>query len=163
TCPINKVVDYDGAILTRIGSWLGVHARWLKPVMVPFATWIDDYLGNGMRNPVKKWGYDHETIDGVAVDPPKGTSQRDIDPGRTFDAATQKMAYYHASMMPPPDQQDAFVPDRKAAMAGAATMETPDQARARKAAGGKMPDHYVAAPPLGESKTTDKATRSPYK
>lgn len=163
TCPINKVVDSDGAILTRIGSWLGVHARWLKPVMVPFATWIDDFLGNGMRNPVKKWWYDHETIDGIAVDPPKGTSQRDIDPTRKFDAEKQKMAYYHASMMPPPDQQEAFVPDRKTAMASSAFMETPEAAQTRAAKGGKTPEHYIAAPPVGQKKTADSETRSPYK
>ncbi len=31
TCPINKVVDADGAVLTRAASWLGVNAMWLKP------------------------------------------------------------------------------------------------------------------------------------
>ena len=94
TCPINKVVDADGALLTRMASWLGVNAMFLKPVMVPIATWMDDWLENGKRNPVKKWWFDHEMIDGVAVDPPKGTNERDIDPSRVVDPAKQKMAYY---------------------------------------------------------------------
>ena len=162
TCPINKVVDADGAILARVGSWFGVHARWLKPVMVPFATWIDDYLGNGKRNPLKKWWYDHETIDGVAVDPPKGTSQRDIDPSRVVDPAKQKMAYYHADMMPAPDEQGPVVVDRKAAMAAVAKLETPKQAKKRQAAGGKFADHYIPVPPLGNSVAEDAIVGSPY-
>jgi len=162
TCPINKVVDADGAILARIGSWLGVHAKWLKPVMVPFATWIDDYLENGKRNPAKKWWYDHETVDGIAVDPPKGTNQRDIDPSREVDPAKQRMAYYHADMMPPPDEQGPVVPDRKAAMAAAEFLETPEAARVRKAAGGKRPDHYVATAPAGGKADADAVVGSPY-
>ena len=38
TCPLNKVVDADGALMTRMASWLGVNAMWLKPLMVPIAT-----------------------------------------------------------------------------------------------------------------------------
>lgn len=162
TCPINKVVDADGAILTRMASWLGVNAMWLKPYMVPIATRMDDWLGNGKRNPVKKWWFNHEMIDGVAVDPPKGTSERDIDPNRKFDAAKQKMAYYHASDMPPPDQLDAVVVDRKAAMAAAAVIETPAEARKRVAGQGTKPAHYVPTPPLG-LEIDKEAAKGPYK
>ena len=69
TCPINKVVDADGAVLTRVASWLGVNAMFLKPLMVPFATWFDDWVGNGRRNLAKKWWLDHEIVGGVVVDP----------------------------------------------------------------------------------------------
>ena len=68
TCPLNKVVDADGPMLTRTASWLGINAMWLKPLMVPFAAWFDDWIGNGTRNPVKKWRFDHEVVDGVTVD-----------------------------------------------------------------------------------------------
>ncbi len=50
TCPINKVVDTDGALVARMASWLGIHAMWLKPLLVPIATRVDDWLGNGKRN-----------------------------------------------------------------------------------------------------------------
>ena len=130
TCPINKVVDADGAILTRIASWLGVNAMFLKPMMVPIATWIDDALGNGRRNLVKKWWFDHEMVDGVCVEP-KATNERDLDPDRVVDAqkAMAKMAYYHASDMPPPDEQGPVVVNRKQALAAASLLETPDEAR----------------------------------
>jgi ferredoxin len=51
TCPINKVVDAEGALLTRAASWMGVNAMWAKPVMVPVAAWFDDAIGNGKRSP----------------------------------------------------------------------------------------------------------------
>ncbi len=165
TCPINKVVDADGAILTRIASWLGVNAMALKPLMVPIATWMDDWLENGKRNPVKKWWFDHEMIDGVAVDPPKGTNERDIDPSRVVDPAKQKMAYYHADMMPPPNQDAAVIVNRKEAMKAGELLETPDQARARIAAGGPTPDHYRPTPPMDGKREGEAApaVANPYR
>ena len=63
TCPLNKVVDADGPLVTRVASWLGINAMFLKPLMVPVAAWLDDALGNGKRNPVKKWWFDHEVVE----------------------------------------------------------------------------------------------------
>jgi reductive dehalogenase len=162
TCPINKVVDADGALLTRAASWLGVNAMWLKPLMVPIATFMDDWLGNGRRNQAKKWWLDHELVDGIAVEP-RGTNQRDIDPSRKVDPATQKMAYYHASMMPPPDHGAPVPVDRKAAMAAAAVLETPDQARRRVAAGRAVPAHYRPTPPAGGPAAAPVAVGNPYR
>jgi ferredoxin len=164
TCPINKVVDADGAWLTRAASWVGVNVPWAKPLTVPFAAWFDDWIGNGRRNPAKKWWFDHELVDGVAVEP-RGTNQRDLDLGRKMDAAAQKMAYYHASMMPPPDEQGPVPVDRKAAMAAGALLETPEDARRRVAAGGAVPVHYVATPSRNASATgpRDAPEAGPYK
>ena len=161
TCPINKVVDADGALLTRAASWLGINAMWLKPLTVPIATWMDDWLGNGRRNPAKKWWLDHELVGGIAVEP-KGTNRRDIDPARRVDAATQKMAYYHANTMPPPDDPTLHPVDRKAALAAAALLETPAEAVARQKAGGPPPPHYRPTPPSGSAASAAKVA-SPYK
>jgi len=113
---------------------------------VPFAAWFDDWIGNGRRNPAKKWWFDHELVDGVAV-APWGTNQRDLDLERKMDAGAQKMAYYHASMMPPPDEQGPVPVDRKAALAAGALLETPEAAKARKSSGGAAPLHYLPTPP----------------
>jgi len=160
TCPLNKVIDLDGALLTRAASWMGVNAMFLKPLMVPVAAWLDDKLGNGMRNPVKKWWFDHEIIDGVATDA-KATNQRDIEPDRKVDIEGQKIAYYHASMMPPPDQPEPFPVDRKTALKAKELLETPAVARARVAAAGPTPDHYKPTPPIGEGEIRER-TISPY-
>jgi ferredoxin len=157
TCPLNKVVDADGTLLTRVASWCGVNAMWLKPLLVPVATWLDDKIGNGRRNPAKKWWFDHEIVGGVAVTPPKGTNQRDIEPGRRLDPAKHKVAYYHANMMPAPDEAKPVPIDRKAALAAAEAVETPEQARARKAHGGPMPAHYAPTPPSGRASGEDAA------
>ncbi len=148
TCPLNKVVDMDGGLLPRMASWLGVNAMFLKPALVPVATWLDDRLGNGRRNLVKKWWFDHEIVDGVTV-AAKGANEREIDPDKKVDAARQKIAYYHADAMPPPDRQAPDPVDRKAALAAAALVETPAEARERLAAGGAAPAHYVPTPAVG--------------
>ena len=163
TCPINKVVDADGGWLTRAAHWLGIHAQWLKPLLVPVATWLDDRVGNGRRNPAKKWWFDHEFVDGVAVSP-KSTNQRDIDLHKNVDPAHKTIAYYHASMMPPPDQPGPVEVDRKAALAAAALIETPEQARRRAAAGGPVPRHYIPTPAVGVTEKSGAGTvAGPYR
>jgi ferredoxin len=161
TCPLNKIVDADGALLTRFASWLGINAMALKPLLVPIATWLDDRLGNGRRNPAKKWWFDHEIVDGTAV-APKSTNQRDIDPGRRVDAAKHRVAYYPASMMPPPDAAGAVPVDRKAALAAAERVETVAAALARRAAGGPAPLEYAATPASGEQRPGTVRARGPY-
>ena len=163
TCPINKVISADGGWLTRAASWLGINARWLKPLLVPLATWLDDRLAIGTRNPVKKWWFDHEWIGDRAV-LPKAANQRDIDPQRKINPANKAIAYYHANMMPPPDEPARFEVERKAALAAAALIETPEAARRRVAAGGRAPLHYIPTPPVGEStKPPEIAAAGPYK
>jgi len=154
TCPLNKVVDADGALGTRAASWLGLNAMWLKPLLVPVARRLDDWLGHGRRNPAKKWWFDHEMVGGVAIEA-KATNQRDIEPGRKIDAATQKIAFYPASLMPPPNASGPHPVDRKAALAMKHALETPAEALRRTSAGGPPPDHYRPTPP------NDAATAAP--
>ncbi|MCP5366688.1 MAG: Fe-S protein [Hyphomicrobiales bacterium] len=149
TCPLNKVVTADGPQVTRLASWMGIHARWAKPLMVPVARWLDDRLGHGRRNPAKKWWLDLEVVDGVCVEP-RATNRRDIDPDKTWDAAAQRIAFYNADAMPPPDHAGPWPVDRKAALAAAALLETPAEARARRTRGGPPPGHYRPRPPAGD-------------
>jgi ferredoxin len=158
TCPLNKVVTWDGPIATQAASWLGINARWLKPYLVPIAVKLDDWLGHGIRNPAKKWWLDLEIVDGACVEPRKGVNERDLDLGRHIDASTQKIAYYNANVMPPPNSHGIPVfPNRKEAIAAAALLETPDEARARVKAGGATPAHYIPTPPLDESEIEARA------
>ncbi len=146
TCPLNKVTTADGPLMTRVASWCGVNARWLKPILVPIAVKLDDWVGNGKRNPTKKWWLDLEVVDGVCVEP-KGVNRRDIDVTRNIDPAKQKMAVYPANVMPIPNDNRPQTVDRKAALAQWDKMETPAQARARHARGEPAPDHYTPTPP----------------
>lgn len=163
TCPINKVVDADGAWLTRAASWVGVNCKWAKPLTTPIATFLDDFLGHGKRNLVKKWWFDHEMVDGVAVDPPQGTNQRDIDPSRQVNATQQKMAYYNADMMPPPNEQSAVKINRKEGMLAKEKLETPAQARKRKANGNPAPSHYSPTPTTEDKDEEKHFVANPYR
>jgi len=150
TCPLNKVVTWQGPIMTRIASWFGVNQRWAKPILVPIAVWLDDFLRNGVRNPVKKWWLDLEIIDGASVIPPKGVNQRDLNLDHKIDPAAQKMAYYPANVMPAGNKMTPEPVDRKAGMKAREILETPAQARARVKSGKPKPAHYTATPPLAE-------------
>ena len=148
TCPLNKVVTWEGPLMTRIASWFGVNVRFMKPILVPIAVWADDWLGNGIRNPLKKWWLDLEIVDGHAIEPRKGVNQRDLNLDHKIDPAEQKMAYYNASDMPPPNSGETIQLDRKAGLKAKELLETPAEASARVAAGGAMPDHYKPTPLL---------------
>jgi ferredoxin len=154
TCPLNKVVTSDGPILQRLASWCGIHLSLLKPLLVPVAVWLDDYMGNGRRNPVKKWWFDLEVIDGSCVIPVKGVNQRELNVAHSIDPGKQKMAYYPANVMPVPNDLRPQPVDRKTAMATAKNLETPAAARKRAASDNAVPEQYLATPenphgPLG--------------
>lgn len=162
TCPLNKVVTADGPVMERLASWCGIHAAFLKPMLVPIAVRLDDWLGKGKRNPVKKWWFDLEVIDGVCVEPVKGVSQRDLNLDHKIDPAKQKMAYYQAHMMPVPNDLRPQPADRKAAMAEAEELETPVQAALRRARGEAVPPNYVPTPPDPNGPIADASMLTAY-
>ena len=143
-CPLNKNTTLDGGLAIQLGSWLGINARWLKPVIVPIAVWLDDRLGNGSANAAKKWWLDLEVVDGVSVAPKSGVNFKGINVKVDIAAAKRKerIAYYPASALPPPGDKQPFPADRKKAVAHAAQLETVEQALARRAGGKPAPAQY---------------------
>ena len=94
----------------------------------------DDAEGNGIRNPVKRWWFDLEVVDGVAVLPPSGTNERDLNLGREDKlAAGQKLAMFPPALQPPAGSSMADVHpiDRVAGQALYREAESPEAARAR--------------------------------
>ncbi|HIF58106.1 MAG TPA: hypothetical protein EYQ26_01240 [Rhodospirillales bacterium] len=61
----------------------------------------------------------------------------------------QKMAYYHANMMPPPNQPEPVTVNRKEALAAGALLETPNEIIARLDEGGETPAHYRPTKSIG--------------
>jgi hypothetical protein len=93
---------------------------------------LDDLVGNGSINPVKKWWWDLEWTDGRAVEPVRGTNARhlDLDGGRV--AAKQKIALYPPDLLPPGDAIGVPVKlVRAEALQRGAEAESPMAARAR--------------------------------
>lgn len=126
TCAYNT----EGLLAHRLFLRMAIH--------LPFARkWIidlDDRLGNGARNPVKKWWWDLEVVDGATVKA-GAVNRRDLDFGALKRARTQAIAFYPPAVSPPPGAAEPHEPDRRAAMKAAQDAETPAQARSRLAAG----------------------------
>ena len=78
--------------------------------------WLDDWLGHGIRNPLKKWWLDLEIVDGNAIHPRKGVNERDLNLKHKIDPKNQKIAYYHASAMPPPNAKIPILINRDKAL-----------------------------------------------
>ncbi len=148
TCPYN----HEGLLVHRAFLWAAIH--------LPFTrSWIadlDDKVRNGAINPVKKWWHDIEWLPEGVTAKPKGVNARGLDIEKGLGLRdTQKIAYYHANMMPPPDRLDPMKVDRKAAVAAADLLETPEGARARRRRGEAAPEHYRPASPAPESSAAE--------
>ena len=149
-CPLSKDTTLDGPLLHQIGSWLGINAMWLKPLLIPIAIWLDDKLGNG--NPVdkKKWWLDLEVIGkrSFKYDPDnyvlaaKATNRPRIQPKKKK-LKKDSIAYFPASTLPPPNILEPFPTNRKLGLEIAKRAETVKVALERRKLGGKMPNEYI--------------------
>lgn len=120
-CPWNKV-DFP---LHNAARWAAINLPWARRLLAR----LDDLLGFGNRNPIKKWWFDHDNSDGKIVEP-DATNRRDIRPSKKR-PSRHDVAYYRVEDLPPGDHAEAFPFDRKAAIANAGSLETPAEARVR--------------------------------
>jgi reductive dehalogenase len=134
TCPFNT----EGVLAERLVLWTAIKV----PASRALIARLDDRVGNGAINPIKKWWWDLEWRDGRAVHPAKGTNARDLDveTGRTGDrqrrADRQRIALYEPDMLPAGTNR--FVPvklDRKEALARGERAASPTEARRRSGRG----------------------------
>jgi ferredoxin len=140
-CPYNN----EGLAIHRALVWVATKF----PFTRRFLARLDDRVGNGEINPVKRWWTDLEVVAGKIVKP-KHVNRRGLDVAKGDSLKSkQKIAYTNADMLPPPDFRQTFKADRKAGVEAAAILETPAEARARIKRGGPMPAHYVPTPPMG--------------
>ena len=124
TCPFNA----EGIMAERLALWAAIHLPFTRPWIVR----LDDRLGHGAINPVKKWWWDLEWRGGRTCLPEKGTNARDLDPRGGRAAARQKIALYPADVLPPGDAVGVPVRlDRKEAVRRGQEAETPEAARRR--------------------------------
>ncbi len=124
TCPYNV----EGILAERPFQWAAMRL----PFTRPWIARLDDRVGRGAINPVKKWWLDIEMIDGTPVAPPKGANTR----GLQLDRKPRDEGGF--ALFPPdlgPAGADGMAPhpiDREAGVAAAAAAERPDQARTRR-------------------------------
>ncbi len=125
-CPWNR----EDTLEARNLALLSIQSPQARP-------WIiaqDDTEGRGVRNPIKRWWFDLEVVDGIAVAPRAGTNERDLNVGRAAKAAAiQKLALYPPQLQPPGGTTSGqTVPvDRPAGLKLYAQAEAPEAARAR--------------------------------
>ncbi len=94
----------------------------------------DDSDGGGLRNQIKRWWFDLEIVEGVAIKPVAGSNQRDLTFGRSQKLATeQKLAFFPPGLAPRGGTtiHEIVRLDRSAGLRAYAEAETPEQARAR--------------------------------
>ena len=93
TCPFNSedLVEHEQRL------WQAIE----KPESRRHLIEHDDRMGGGERNPVKRWWWDLEIVDGVARVPLAGVNERGLSPGREERlAAAQKIAVFPPHLQP---------------------------------------------------------------
>ena len=140
TCPYNN----EGLLAHRILVWIATKFPFTRSYLAR----LDDGMGYGDINPVKRWWAELEVVAGKVVRP-KLINRRGLDLKKGFSLKDkQKIAYTNADMLPPPNLRAPFPVDRKAGIAAAQILETPQQARDRIRNGGLKPAHYDPTPPI---------------
>jgi ferredoxin len=127
TCPYNR----EDLVESERLLWLSIELPSARRQLVAH----DDRMRGGERNPAKRWWFDLEIVDGVAVAPRAGVNERDLAPGREAKlAAGQKLAFFPPALQPAGGTtvQQAVPIDRAAGLAAYAAAETPAAARRRR-------------------------------
>jgi ferredoxin len=131
-CPWNR----EDTVASRELMWRSIREPEARAGIIA----ADDAEGNGIRNPAKRWWFDLEVVDGVAVLPPSGTNERDLNLGRDAKlAAAQKLAMFPPALQPPAGASMAEVHpiDRVAGQQRYQEAESPEAARARLDSAGR--------------------------
>ena len=109
---------------------------------MPLAVRLDDVLRFGWRNPVKRWWQDLEMVDGVAVKPPTGVNERDLDSTADVSGTRSPVGYYHAADMPAANASEPVPVNHRQAVERAILLESVAEATARHQRGDPPPAHY---------------------
>jgi len=124
TCPFN----IEGVLSERAFLWAAIRL----PFTRKWIAQLDDRVGNGSINPIKKWWWDLEWKDGRTILPEKGTNARGLDMSGGRIASKQRIALYEPDMLPAGDNQGVPVKlERKEAIRRGENAETPAAARRR--------------------------------
>ncbi len=124
TCPWN----IEGVLAERPFLWAAMN--------LPFTrSWIaklDDVVGNGLINPVKKWWWDLDSDSEGNIIPAERTNRRQFSKRTNMDPAKQTMGCYPAEIASPPVAEQPVILHRKIAVEKYKTAESPEEYKARK-------------------------------
>ena len=120
----HAALERQGFVSARLSQLRG---RLVKISQIDTAKIPVDKIGLGSR--VEVQDLDTDDVDEYELVIPDAM---DLDLGHVTKASKQKIAYYPANVMPPPDAEEAFPADRKAGLEVAVKLETPAEAVLRK-------------------------------
>ena len=126
TCPYNR----EDLVESERLLWLSIDVPSSRRALIEY----DDRINAGARNLVKRWWFDLEIVDGVAVKP-AGANERDLDLGRAEKLAKgQKLAFFPPQLQPRGGTTlKTVVPiDRQRGLAAYASAESPLAAARRR-------------------------------
>ncbi len=127
TCPWNL----EGLFAEAPFRWVASHIPGAARVLAR----LDDKLGNGSINPVKKWWWDLEMVDeGPYTQAQQESNSRELQPDLALNFEDQTLAVYPANLAPPPYPYP-FPMDREAGIEAYKAMLTPEAYKARLARG----------------------------
>lgn len=155
-CTTYRVAQKNGSMCGRCmktcpwnleGLFAEAPFRWMAMNM-PFAAKglakLDDILGKGGINPVKKWWWDLEMEDEGPYQPSRHpVNRRDLSKGLNLKYEDQTLAVYPAPLAPPPYSWP-FPMDREAGIKAYKDMVTAEEHRRRRAEG-LPPEHVYTA------------------
>jgi ferredoxin len=125
TCPYNR----EDLVESERLLWLSIDLPEARQALIEH----DDRSGGGARNATKRWWFDLEIVDGVAVAPHAGVNERDLAPGRELKLMRgQRLAVFPPELQPAGGTTTAtVVPLLRAAGLAAAEAAEPVPAAAR--------------------------------
>ena len=143
TCPWNL----EGLFAEKPFRWAAMNF----PKAAPYLAKLDDYVGNGGQNPVKKWWWDLELFEDGAYKPARlPVNARDLQTDLELKYEDQTLAVYPAPLAPHPWPYP-FPMDREAGIDAYDAMVPADEYKRRVAQGDLSVVHaYTAA---GDSPT----------
>ncbi len=116
-CPWNK----EGLLAHTIAMWAAIKL----PFTRRFLIWLDDRMGYGIRNPLKRWWLDLEII-GVKGDRKvvkAKSNERELNLDRDVSGGNERIAHYPVEKLPGADATSAVPVDRKQALRDQADAE----------------------------------------
>jgi len=125
TCPYN----IEGVLKERPFLWAAINLPFTREWLAK----LDDKVGNGRLNPVKKWWYDLEIVNGK-VGAAKRVNARELSLARKTSSENQDIAVFPISLIPPPGEKGPFKVTREQGRKARELMEateTPEQAKTR--------------------------------
>ena len=134
TCPYNL----EGVFKERPFRWSAMNLPFTRKWMAK----LDDKVGNGRINPIKKWWWDLDTDDEGNIIEAKRSNQRELE-FRSKKPSEQKLACYPAEAVASPIVVVPTAPDRKSGIVAYKKALSPADYKSRLARG-EPPEKGVA-------------------